>query len=129
MVRWLRQCTPVVLIGALSIVAIAAACGDDETTNPTDDTAGDTIVVNLTADPYTFSPGEVTISTGDVVRWVDEEDNGVGHTVTPDGHSEWTSENMSDGDVFTHKFDSAGTFPYICIPHEGAGMVGTVIVQ
>ncbi len=30
---------------------------------------------------------------------------------------------------FSRTFDEPGTYRYICIPHEGAGMVGTVVVR
>jgi plastocyanin len=33
------------------------------------------------------------------------------------------------GESFTAKFDTPGTYGYYCEPHQGAGMVGKVIVQ
>jgi plastocyanin len=35
---------------------------------------------------------------------------------------------MAPGAVFEHTFRVAGTYRYICVPHELAGMIGTVIV-
>jgi plastocyanin len=32
------------------------------------------------------------------------------------------------GGSYQHTFDIAGTYEYFCIPHEGAGMIGTVEV-
>jgi plastocyanin len=33
------------------------------------------------------------------------------------------------GESYTAKFDTAGEYGYYCEPHQGAGMVGKVIVQ
>ncbi|WP_394324841.1 plastocyanin/azurin family copper-binding protein [Haloarcula vallismortis] len=35
---------------------------------------------------------------------------------------------MFEGDDFTHTFEVLGEYAYFCIPHERAGMVGTVVV-
>jgi plastocyanin len=35
---------------------------------------------------------------------------------------------MYEGDDFTHTFETVGEYAYFCIPHERAGMVGTVVV-
>ena len=33
------------------------------------------------------------------------------------------------GETYTVKFDTAGSYSYYCEPHQGAGMVGKIIVQ
>ena len=80
-------------------------------------------VVNLTGS--SFSPADITIDVGETIRWVNN--SGIAHTVTPDGHSEWTNTNLDTGSTFEHTFDAAGAYPYLCQFH--AGMVGTVTVQ
>ncbi|MDX1674972.1 MAG: plastocyanin/azurin family copper-binding protein [Longimicrobiales bacterium] len=75
----------------------------------------------------TFDPDDVTIEPGTTVRWVN--DSGIFHTVTPDGHTEWASADLSDGTTFEHTFNTEGTFPYYCEPHVGQGMTGTIRVQ
>jgi len=75
-----------------------------------------------------FSPSDVTITRGTTVRWMNPDN--VLHTVTPDGHSEWASANLSSaGSTFSHTFDDAGTYAYFCIPHQGVGMTGIIRVQ
>lgn len=75
-----------------------------------------------------FDPSSVTISPGTTVRWIN--DIARFHTITPDGHSEWSRQEMTDaGQVFTHTFNNTGTFDYFCEPHESVGMVGTIIVE
>jgi plastocyanin len=79
-------------------------------------------------DNLTFSQPNLVITAGTAVRWVN-----VGimlHTVTPDGHSEWTAANLgSNGSTFMHTFDTPGVYEYYCEPHELDGMTGTVTVN
>ncbi|NIP59714.1 MAG: hypothetical protein GWM92_15470 [Gemmatimonadetes bacterium] len=75
-----------------------------------------------------FDPDDVTINVGDTVTWENEAD--IFHTITPDGHSEWTRQEMNDaGQQFQHTFNTPGTFDYFCEPHQAQGMVGTITVQ
>ncbi|HUG41499.1 MAG TPA: plastocyanin/azurin family copper-binding protein [Longimicrobiales bacterium] len=77
-------------------------------------------------DAASFSPASVTIAPGAMVRW--RNGGAVAHTITPDGHSEWTSVSMSaSGETFEHTFNTAGSYPYLCQLHTG--MTGTVTVQ
>jgi plastocyanin len=73
----------------------------------------------------TFNPDDVTIAPGTTVRWV--LTGGI-HTVTPDGHTEWTERTLdSAGETFDHRFDETGDFPYFCELHPG--MTGTIAVE
>lgn len=97
-----------------------------------------------------FEPEELTVAVGDTVAWKHEGDEA--HTVTareddlPSGADYWASggfdseaaaktgwENgtgaIQSGEVFVHTFETAGEQPYYCIPHELAGMDGTVVVK
>jgi plastocyanin len=99
-------------------------------------------------DELKFEPETVTISTGDTVQW--RNDGNVAHIVTayeselPNGADYFASggfrseqaarKNLSDGLVdpgeqFEHTFDTAGVCQYYCIPHESAGMTGSVQVE
>lgn len=87
----------------------------------------DTVVIEMTGD-YVFSPANVTISPRTTVRWVNVAS--VYHTITPDGHQEWSeAEVFQESDSFQHFFTSEGEFPYYCVPHVDAGMVGTITVS
>jgi plastocyanin len=82
-------------------------------------------VVSATGN-LTFNPPDVTIEPGQTVIWR----NAVSmlHTITPDGHSEWTEGTVTNAnDEFSHTFQNVGTFPYTCTLHPG--MSGTVRVQ
>lgn len=96
-----------------------------------------------------FLPQRYEIELGETVVWGNNGSRG--HTVTaydtlPDGASffasggfesqaeaetEWANTgagNIPPGETFMHTFDVAGEHPYYCIPHEDAGMVGTIVV-
>jgi plastocyanin len=86
------------------------------------------IVEVLATGGLTFSPSDLTIERGTTVRWRNQA--AMLHTITPDGHSEWLEGSVTAaGDIFTHTFNTAGTFPYFCAPHVAQGMTGVVTVQ
>ena len=86
-------------------------------------------VVRMT-DQLTFAPAAVRIEVGQAVRWTNPSK--VVHTATsrsvPEGAASFDSGDVAPGGSYSHTFEVAGTYSYYCIPHEGAGMVGTVIV-
>jgi plastocyanin len=96
--------------------------------------------------PETF---ETTV--GETVVWVNNGSRG--HTVTayesglPDGADYWASGGFESeaaartgfweqggqgsirpGENWTYTFEVPGEYPYVCIPHERAGMIGTIVV-
>lgn len=86
------------------------------------------IVEVFARDDLTFSQADLTIAPGTTVRWVNQGQ--MLHTVTPDGHDEWQEATLaSNGETFTHTFETEGTFEYYCQPHLAQGMVGTITVQ
>lgn len=88
---------------------------------------GDVVEI-LVQDNLTFAPAELTIEPGTTVRW--RSTSSMLHTVTPDGHSAWTSVQLGGvGETFVFTFDQAGTYEYYCQPHLASGMTGTVIVE
>lgn len=96
-------------------------------TPPSDPPATGTVVVNLTGN-LSFDPPQVRIARGATIRWVNQVN--LFHTITPDGHSEWTRQEMNDaGDAFEHAFNRSGTFRYFCEPHRAFGMIGTITVE
>ncbi|SDY48842.1 DUF5059 domain-containing protein [Halobellus clavatus] len=97
-----------------------------------------------------FEPSELTVSQGDTVVW--SHGAGEPHSVTayeeemPDSATYWASggfesqsaaesgwENgtgaVQSGQSFVHTFETTGVHEYVCIPHEAAGMTGTVVVE
>lgn len=121
-------------VGALAGCATLASEGDYD--------------VGMTA--TAFDPTEVTVSVGESVTWYNNSSRA--HTVTaydtgvPDGAAYFATggydsedaarEAWRDGDGaldsgqrYSHRFEVAGTYDYVCIPHERGGMVGRVVVE
>jgi plastocyanin len=76
---------------------------------------------------YKFKPQTMTVARGATVSWINRDT--APHTATR--HSEndepFDSGNLAFEAGFTHTFQSAGSFHYLCIYHPG--MQGTVVVQ
>ena len=96
--------------------------------------------VNM-SDSLKFDPTDLTISKGETVTW--QNTGATVHTATgdpskastpadvsvPSGAKVWDSGDVQPGGSFSHTFDTAGTYKYVCVPHESAGMVGTITVK
>ncbi|WP_458210822.1 plastocyanin/azurin family copper-binding protein [Haladaptatus sp. NG-SE-30] len=100
-------------------------------------------------DQLVYDPEQLTISVGDTVVW--ENVGSVGHSVTayeekiPSDASYFASGGFDSeqdardnypqqgdipgGESYEHTFEVEGTYEYFCIPHESAGMKGTIEVN
>ena len=90
----------------------------------------------VTAFSNFFTPQNITITAGDTVRWVNLQSNS--HNVTqvdypPTTSSVWNGGFWSgfggDTDEYELTFTEVGLIAYICEPHVGHGMNGTIDVQ
>jgi plastocyanin len=70
-----------------------------------------------------FSPASLTVTVGDTVTWTNADDSP--HTVTASGGA-FDSGNLDAGGTFSHTFDEAGSFTYVCLYHDE--MVATITV-
>jgi plastocyanin len=74
----------------------------------------------------TFSPGNASVSTGQVIQWTVASDS-VPHNVTFDSYGDLTSPgSLGPGDTWEVKFSAPGTYSYHCTIHDG--MNGQVTV-
>ncbi len=87
-----------------------------------------------------FVPAEIRIQVGDTVEWRNVQS--IPHTVTadpkrsansrnvelPDGAEPFDSGWVTGGRSFRYTFRKPGVYRYVCLPHERARMLGTVIV-
>lgn len=129
-------------LGTAAAVGVAGCSGGGGS-------AGDDYDVGMTA--VAFDPAEITVSVGDTVVWANTSSRG--HTVTaydsgiPDDAQFFASGGydstqaardafgselgglIESGDTWSHTFEVAGEYEYLCIPHEASGMVGTVVVE
>ncbi len=72
-----------------------------------------------------FDPAQLTVKVGATVTW-----KSVGQSThdlaARDGS--FSLGSMSFGQTFSFTFTKAGRYPYVCMQHEGDGMVGVVTV-
>ena len=114
------------------------ACSDKATDSATDSeschvvtTTDDTSDMELYMD---FTPEDLTISVGDCVKFVmssthnavevSQDTYNSGGTTPLDGGFEVTY-----GETAEITFDVAGTHYYVCQPHAGLDMIGTITVE
>ena len=124
------------ILGLASIVtalAVAACSGGDATATPSAPTAtpgGDVTQIDVELSSFKFEPGQFDFSVGETVEF-DLEATDINHDFTVrDLDIKWVlSGGEQKAERFT--FNEAGTFRLICtVPgHEGAGMVGEVVVR
>ena len=146
-------------VDAAPSVDAAAAGGDEENAEKTAYEGGPNIVEGVPdnadhvveAQAVVFEPAELTVQQGETVAW--KYAAGDAHNVAadedkiPDDAEYWASGGFDSetaardgwengkgalhrsGQVYVHTFETAGTHEYLCVPHEAAGMVGTVIVE
>ena len=97
-----------------------------------------------------FDPEELTVTVGDTVAF--EHAAGEAHNVVayedeiPEEAEYWASGGfesqeaaeagweegkgtVQSGQSYVHTFEMPGTHGYYCVPHEAAGMVGTIVVE
>ena len=72
-----------------------------------------------------FDPAQLTVKVGTTVTW-----KSVGQSThdlaARDGS--FVNGGMSFGQTFSFTFAKAGRYPYVCMQHEGDGMVGEITV-
>ncbi len=139
--------TIVGLVGLQTVIWIAVVLWmnvDPQVTQNSQQTAqatgaGTNIVVELN-DKLRSVPAQITIKAGDTVEW--RNIGSIPHTVTadprralsstnvelPDGAEAFDSGWVTGGQWFRYTFSEPGVYRYVCLPHERARMLGTVIV-
>ncbi len=124
---------------AALLAVLLAACG---TSGPAYEDPGPGVAATVDMTPaLTFEPAEITIRVGDKVEWRNR--TLLTHTVTadrlitadssnielPEGARPFNSAAIPAGQVFRHTFTVPGTYRYLCLPHAGQKMFGTVVVE
>lgn len=129
--------------GALLVVAVATAAlpaAAATATAPLASGASDATVVIRMTDGLQFRSARVSIRRGTRVTW--KNVGSVAHTITsirakatnkgyarvPAGARAWDSGFVGGGKSFSRVLRIPGVYRYFCIPHEGAKMIGTIVV-
>lgn len=110
--------------GAAGLTALAAVAGcapSKPEPTPSDDGVEPAVVVRVVDNAY--EPAEVEVRVGEAVRWdfVGTQE----HDVVSDDRG-FVSELLMEGG-YTHLFESAGEFPYLCSVHPEMRGVVTVV--
>ena len=108
--------------GGVAVACAARAAGTPVASAATPAAGGAATRVEI--DNLAFIPPAVTIAVGEAVEWTNNDS--IAHTATAADEA-FDSGILSEGQTFTHTFDTAGTFDYICTIHPF--MRGTVTVQ
>ncbi len=124
---------------AALLAVLLAACG---TSGPAYKGPGPDVAatVDMTL-ALTFEPAVITVRVGDKVEWRNR--TLLTHTVTadpritadasnmelPEGARPFNSAAIPAGQVFRYTFTVPGTYRYLCLPHAGQKMFGTVVVE
>jgi plastocyanin len=76
---------------------------------------------------FAFNPSSVTIKTGTVVTWVNQD--AASHSIASDNSSSvaFSSDLLPTGASYNVTFTTPGTYTYHCSIHPS--MTGTIIVQ
>lgn len=126
-------------LSTVSLGIALAGCSDGD---------GGSTTVDM-SDELAFVPATISVSTGDTVIW--ENGGSIAHSITAyedripeaatyfasggatteeQARSTYPDQGQVDaGETYEHTFQVAGNYEYFCIPHEGAGMKGTVEVS
>ena len=95
----------------------------NEENNPL--TRADSEANSIEISDFIFLPLELKIKQGGTITWTNKDK--AGHTITSDSGSELNSELLSQGQTYSHVFNTKGTFEYHCTPHPY--MKAKVIVE
>merc|ERR1719198_1015602 len=115
----------------------AAAAGALALTLATGSANAATVKLGSDSGALVFEPSTITISKGETVTFVnnrgfphnvvfDEDEIPAGVDVDAISHEDYLN---GAGDEVSNTFDVKGTYAYYCEPHQGAGMVGKIIVN
>lgn len=102
---------------------------NEQTTTSTKTTASSTAATTSAAagntvsiENFAFAPDTLTVKAGTTVVWTNNDT--AGHNIKSDI---FTSPMLAQGETFEFKYDTAGTFEYICGVHPK--MKGKIIVE
>jgi plastocyanin len=88
----------------------------------------------------TFDAATITVPAGTTVTWLNDGTMPQSATfdpskatnkadgAVPQGATPFDSGLVQPGQTWSHDFTTPGTYRYFCIPNEGQGMTGTVVV-
>jgi plastocyanin len=138
--RFLRTATTAG--AAIALAGCAGVFGGDDSPDVENDelpAASESVEVAMGPNrTNSFDPEIVHVVPGGTVTWTNESGNHSATAYHPDNDApgrvpadaaSWdTGVIRRNGKSLSHTFEKSGVYDYFCIPHEGLGMVGTVVV-
>jgi amicyanin len=114
--------TPIFVSIALLLVLLNAGCTQQAQNPGTNQTAGGKTIIMKN---FAFDPAELKIKTGDKVVWTNKDS--VPHNLISNAGNEIISPTIPVGGTYSHTFNTAGEYDYLCEIHTG--MKGKIIVE
>ena len=122
----------------ISILMISCTSEKGEVPVPVQSCVTDSTVdiVNVTIGDNFFSPKDITIISGDTVKWLYTTGSsvhtttcdGTNNTTLPTGAAAWDSGILNPGGTYKIAISVTGSYTYICTVH-GIMMSGTIVVK
>ena len=111
------------VLAGVACVALLAACsssgsgssGSSSTSSSSTGSASGASGTTVDVKNFSFNPSALTVAKGATVTW--KFDDSAKHNVTSSDGS-FKSADESTGGTYTHSFNTAGTYNYICSIHQ-----------
>jgi outer membrane protein assembly factor BamB/plastocyanin len=102
----------------------------DEPDAPAPPADADVVDVKVVSGELKFTPAKLEVEAGKVTfRFTNPDDMGHNFTIFDDGDEKVGGTSLINQDAEDLEVELApGTYRFVCTPHEGAGMVGTLVV-
>ncbi len=127
--RFMRRGIGVLTAAALFGATLGACAGDDATekAGQSSGSAAGTSTDQVSVKDFKFEPRSIQIKSGATVTWTNRDD--FDHSVQSDPLKLKGPAFGPDTApaTFAHRFDTPGTYPYVCGIHNS--MTGTVVVS
>lgn len=115
----------IAIVGGLALGAVACGGADSGTVAGGEPGAASGGTEAVAIADFKFAPPDIEVAPGTEVTWTNEDT--FAHTVQDDGGLFPETADLAQGETFSHTYERAGTYPYICGVHPY--MKGTVTVS
>ncbi len=120
-------CWAILLVVLVTFIAVTGCTGSGPSSQPpaaTPAPAPVTGAATVTIQNFAFSPASITVARGTTVTWTNQDSST--HQIASDAPGQFSSGPLSKGASYSFRFDTPGTYPYICSIHPS--MKATVTV-